>query len=521
MTPFVSERPAGSRARPPGTPLLALAVLSVAGCVGQAQKTPRLFDRLALAVAEQAEALAPGLAVSHVALGDPDAAPEFTLAAGPMPAARAEALLAELGARGFSGHLRPPAASDSDGQSLGVLVQLGSYPSRARAEEAAAYLAELGSSFAVRNVAEDGWPSPGPIRLSVLRLLPAAFGGELAVVLAQDRVQGRETVSRMAKRRQAVAAVNGGFFAWEDRVGEAGDPAGLLVLDGSLISEAVAGRPALLIDSAPSSLNVRIVRDVRTRVALRLGASTALASGVNRVPGKILNCGFEDRAGGAAHDVLCRRDSELIVYDEHYGVLPKTAGAVDILVADNKRVVSCGSSRSIAIRPGFFVIRASGEWLDFARQNCAPGREVTVNVAVTAASGRIDLGPGVFAVGGGPMLLGESLDGIRHYAAEGWDAKERPAFYHDWLVRRHPRTAVGLSANGDVFFVVVYGRQAGYSIGASLADLTRIMHALGAVSAMNLDGGGSSVMIVDGAATGRPSDRAGERPVADAIIVKP
>ena len=38
---------------------------------------------------------------------------------------------------------------------------------------------------------------------------------------------------------------------------------------------------------------------------------------------------------------------------------------------------------------------------------------------------------------------------------------------------------------------------------------------------MNLDGGGASVMIVDGAATGRPSDRAGERPVADAIIVKP
>ena len=502
---------------------MVLAVLSVAGCVGQAQKTPRLFDRLALAVAEQAEALAPGLAVSHVTLGDPDAAPEFTLAAGPMPAARAEALLAELGARGFSGHRRQPAATGSDGQSLGVLVQLGSYPSRARAEEAAAHLAELGPSFAVRNIAEDGGPSPGPVRLSVLRLSPAAFGGELAVVLARDRVQGRETVSRMAKRRQAVVAVNGGFFAWEDRVGEAGDPAGLLVLDGSLISEAVAGRPALLIDSAPPSLHVRIVRDVRTRVALRLGAGTALASGVNRVPGKILNCGFEDRAGagGAAHDVLCRRDSELIVYDEHYGVLPETAGAVDILVADNKRVVSCASSRRIEIRPGFLVIRASGEWLDFARRNCDPGREVTVNVAVTAASGRIDLGPGVFAVGGGPMLLGESLDGIRHYAAEGWDAKKRPAFYHDWLVRRHPRTAVGLSANGDVFFVVVYGRRAGHSIGASLADLTRIMRALGAVSAMNLDGGGSSVMIVDGAATGRPSDRAGERPVADAIIVKP
>lgn len=61
---------------------------------------------------------------------------------------------------------------------------------------------------------------------------------------------------------------------------------------------------------------------------------------------------------------------------------------------------------------------------------------------------------------------------------------------------RHPRTAVGYDASGKVFLVVVDGRQPETSNGASFSDLAAIFHSLGCTDALNLDGGGSSTVIL-------------------------
>jgi hypothetical protein len=64
----------------------------------------------------------------------------------------------------------------------------------------------------------------------------------------------------------------------------------------------------------------------------------------------------------------------------------------------------------------------------------------------------------------------------------------------------HPRTAVGFSADGNtVWLVVVDGRQPGYSEGVSTAELGHYLAGLGATQALNLDGGGSSAMILQDA----------------------
>ncbi|WP_066319944.1 phosphodiester glycosidase family protein [Bacillus sp. FJAT-29814] len=87
-----------------------------------------------------------------------------------------------------------------------------------------------------------------------------------------------------------------------------------------------------------------------------------------------------------------------------------------------------------------------------------------------------------------------------------------------------PRTAVGIKADGDVFFAVIDGRQELYSIGISMPDLAQLMIDLGAVSALNLDGGGSSTFLtreLGGDALqldNSPSDRA-ERSVANSWLV--
>lgn len=61
---------------------------------------------------------------------------------------------------------------------------------------------------------------------------------------------------------------------------------------------------------------------------------------------------------------------------------------------------------------------------------------------------------------------------------------------------RHPRTAVGLDGRGGVILLVVDGRIAEHSNGATLIDLCEIMRSLGAVKAINLDGGGSATFLL-------------------------
>jgi hypothetical protein len=85
---------------------------------------------------------------------------------------------------------------------------------------------------------------------------------------------------------------------------------------------------------------------------------------------------------------------------------------------------------------------------------------------------------------------------------------------------RHPRTAIGWTSNGRVLLVVIDGRQARWSVGASLRELARVMQDLGAVQALNLDGGGSSTMVVEGEVVNRPSDGR-QRNVTTAVLVLP
>jgi hypothetical protein len=88
----------------------------------------------------------------------------------------------------------------------------------------------------------------------------------------------------------------------------------------------------------------------------------------------------------------------------------------------------------------------------------------------------------------------------------------------------NPRTAVGVTADGGLLLVTVDGRQPGYSVGTTLRETAELLRALGAADALNLDGGGSTTMVVRGAdgalrVANRPSDAAGERPVANALAV--
>lgn len=104
-----------------------------------------------------------------------------------------------------------------------------------------------------------------------------------------------------------------------------------------------------------------------------------------------------------------------------------------------------------------------------------------------------------------------------------------------WLITQlHPRTAVGILPDGKWLFVVVDGRQPGYSVGMTLAELANYMLKKGCIHALNMGGGGCSTLVLERDIINSPcgtkehtksrcqkEKRARERPVCSAFIVKP
>ncbi|MFF8618925.1 phosphodiester glycosidase family protein [Streptomyces sp. NPDC015350] len=105
--------------------------------------------------------------------------------------------------------------------------------------------------------------------------------------------------------------------------------------------------------------------------------------------------------------------------------------------------------------------------------------------------------------------------------AEGIVDAEYPHFGYAWANVRQPRTMAGIDRRGRLILATVDGRLKGGSEGFTIHEAAAFMKSLGAVQAINLDGGGSTAMAVEGTLINQPSDAAGERSVGDTIQVLP
>jgi exopolysaccharide biosynthesis protein len=85
---------------------------------------------------------------------------------------------------------------------------------------------------------------------------------------------------------------------------------------------------------------------------------------------------------------------------------------------------------------------------------------------------------------------------------------------------RHPRTAMGYTRGGKLIILAIEGRNPGVAEGATLEQEARLLQQLGCHEALNLDGGGSSCMLINGKETIKPSDKEGQRPVPAVFIIK-
>lgn len=112
------------------------------------------------------------------------------------------------------------------------------------------------------------------------------------------------------------------------------------------------------------------------------------------------------------------------------------------------------------------------------------------------------------ALGAGPLLV---TAGTTHVAAED------EVFFGTSIPDVHPRSAAGVTAEGGLLLMVVDGRQP-ESRGVNLRELATLMRGVGAVEALNLDGGGSSALVVDGVLLNRPQGSTTQREVMSALV---
>ncbi|SDC26360.1 Exopolysaccharide biosynthesis protein [Sanguibacter gelidistatuariae] len=153
---------------------------------------------------------------------------------------------------------------------------------------------------------------------------------------------------------------------------------------------------------------------------------------------------------------------------------------------------------------------------DGAREGLAFYRDGTVKVYDETATTATDLvAAGVWnTLSFGPALLagGQVVSGID-------DVEVDTNIGNHSIQGDQPRTAIGVVDDNHLVFVVVDGRSPGYSAGVSLTGLAEIMQGLGATTAYNLDGGGSSTMYFDGELVNDPLGKGQERGTSDILYI--
>ena len=345
----------------------------------------------------------------------------------------------------------------------------------------------------------EGYLAPGVVHQAItdpsgpfaihLVTVDLAAPSVIDVALALDVLPGVETTSSMARRRGATVAVNGDYID----PGGAGRPIHAFAKDGQLVQtplllgnnhavddlETVVfmGRPVIRVaaEAPRTGLSVPVVQVNRGAPAgAELVMFTPEGTTLERPPAAATSARL--RAAGPA-GVRADGWAETTYAVESVGQLggPVPAGTV---------VLSTPADGASAA----------------ALAALEPGDQVSVAWSFASWPGILDTS------GGNPTLVrnGQVLSG---------NVDGTTPFH-----RRNPRTAVGATADGRLLIVTVDGRQPGHSVGMSLRELAELFVRLGARSAINLDGGGSTTMVLDCTVVNRVSDPQ-ERRVPTALLV--
>ena len=307
-----------------------------------------------------------------------------------------------------------------------------------------------------------------PVRINIIEAdLKIAKNLEVIPVLSNSgRLQGRRTITTIAKSKNAIAAINGTYFKFQSGV-----PLGTLMIDEKVYTGPVYDRVAMGIfddgfDVARVQLNANIEGS---------GAKVKIDN-INQP--RMLS-------------------THVLVYTPEWGRYSPYAPkyGMSLRVADGK--ITKASANPIDIPENGYVISGPKKLL----QPLLKDKDVKLSIKTTPEWNGVK-----HIISGGPYLV-KNGEVFVDMTAQKLGA----------IGGRNPRTAVGYTSDNNLILLTADGRE-GSSIGMTLMELARFMKSLGCIGAINLDGGGSTVMYVNGNVVNKPQARGGI-PLSNALVL--
>ncbi len=331
--------------------------------------------------------------------------------------------------------------------------------------------------------------SIGPYNIKILEIDITHPKNKIETVLAKDVLgTGFEKTSSMAKRNSrsghiVIGAVNADFFGISDPYNPYTFLVGSMILNNEYTFGRISQRPSFAIDT----LKRLIIDDLGFSAIIKTkqGYSKSISS---------------------LNDTV--RTNSLVMFNKYFGSSTKTNNTVTelrlkrvspLVIGDTIKFVVKAKNvglGNMSYNPDEYVLSGNGTSKAFLDSTILVNDTIKIVFNTNPFRGQI-----YSMTGGGPTLVinGTIPSGLQTAV--------------------HPRTAVGFNQDSTkIFFVTVDGRQPGFSVGMSLPELANYMLSIGCWNAVNLDGGGSTTMVVRNRVVNSPSDAAGERSVANALL---
>lgn len=427
--------------------------------------------------------------------------------------------VAALAADGFSARqttLRWPRYADDPRGFLGVRVRVGEFPTQPAAAAEASTLTADGFRPLVEWEGFDPQNNPDAELLHAAIVDPQQFAGRV-IATHGPAVAARQTVATQARALGSLVAVNAGFFTINAALpGVGGVPTGLGMYDGKLETLSNGVRADLVLDGRRAPR----VENLRASAQVTAGGAVASFLGINRQTGSNEDCGVpgftptsESRQGP-----VCTGANDLVLFTPEFGAPLPTGSGVQAIIDPQGSVVSVGSQGG-SLPAGDSAVQGIGSDATWLSSHLQPGTRVRITERLRRADGApFGTGRQTSIVSAAPVLLRHGRVSIDASTEGVFDPRDLNNY--GFSAERHARTIAGVDRAGRLILVTADGIPT-ESEGLTLTEEAKLMRSLGAIDAMNLDGGGSTTFVVNGNTINMTSDATGPRAIGDSIQVVP
>lgn len=307
-----------------------------------------------------------------------------------------------------------------------------------------------------------------PVRINIVEMsLGVNQGLAVEPAIASETLASRNKISNIAGRDNAIVAINGGYFK-----PQTGVPLGTLMINKKVYTGPIYDRVAMgIFDNGFEMARVQLKANVVTN------------------------------KGGLKIDNINQPrmlSTNTIVYTPDWGEYsPPSPKYGKQLVISGGKLVKTSYGRSQIPKDGFVIV----------------GPQKSLDTIANARKFKLDI------------KINPEWKDVNHIISGGPYLVKNGDIYVDMTAQklasiggRNPRTAIGYTKDNSLIMLTADGRE-GASIGLTLVELANLMKELGCVNAMNLDGGGSTVMYVKGKIVNKPAVQGGI-PLSHTLSIK-